>query len=93
MARLSTMLIIFLVIIATFMSALEGRTLLSTVDKKMVPSLQGSLVVSALPKGTVTPSSPSKKGHATVINEQLFARHLALIDRILRSVPSPGAGH
>lgn len=93
MARLSPLSIILLVIIASFMSTLEGRKLLNTVDKETIPSVEGSLVVSALPKGTVTPSSPSKKSHGMVVNEQLFARHLAAIDRILRSVPSPGAGH
>ena len=57
-----------------------------------------SLVLSALPKGTTKrPSTPSK-GHSsstttTLGDEKLFARHLAALDRILWSVPSPGVGH
>ncbi|KAE8659654.1 hypothetical protein F3Y22_tig00116962pilonHSYRG00826 [Hibiscus syriacus] len=94
MARFSSLLIILSVISASFVPQMESRNLLNTGDSnKNVPSLFASLVLSALPKGTVPPSAPSKKGHATLDNEKLFARHLADIDRILRSVPSPGAGH
>ncbi|XVE88241.1 hypothetical protein DITRI_Ditri19aG0053900 [Diplodiscus trichospermus] len=76
------------------MPQMEGRKLLNTGEsKKNAPTLFASLVLSALPKGTVPGSSPSKKGHAKLDNEKLFARHLAGIDRILQSVPSPGAGH
>ncbi|OVA16140.1 hypothetical protein BVC80_8927g22 [Macleaya cordata] len=70
----------------------------------VVPSsLRDSLVLNALPKGSVPPSAPSKKGHAMInINEKLFRTFAttytttpspAHIDRILRSVPSPGVGH
>ncbi|CAI9782089.1 unnamed protein product [Fraxinus pennsylvanica] len=38
-------------------------------------------------------SAPSKKGHDVTIDEKLIARHLAAMDRILRSVPSPGVGN
>ncbi|CAI0560676.1 unnamed protein product [Linum tenue] len=50
-----------------------------------------SLLLSALPKGT----SPSKKGQSTTTldNVESFQRHLARVDRILGSVPSPGVGH
>lgn len=58
-----------------------------------VPSLEASLLLSALPKGYVPPSAPSKKGHEMIVNEKLFVLHLASIDRILKSVPSPGVGH
>ncbi|KAL1555958.1 hypothetical protein AAHA92_11636 [Salvia divinorum] len=30
---------------------------------------------------------------AATFDEKLIARHLAALDRILRSVPSPGVGH
>lgn len=60
---------------------------------KPTSSSQASLYLSSLPKGTVPASTPTKKGHSTIVNEKLFARHLAAIDRILRSVPSPGVGH
>ncbi|CAN0853570.1 Precursor of CEP14 [Linum grandiflorum] len=49
--------------------------------------------MSSLPKGTVPASSPSKKGHSSVDNVERSERHLASVDRILRSVPSPGMGH
>ncbi|KAE8703322.1 Detected protein of unknown function [Hibiscus syriacus] len=47
------------------------------------------------PKENLVPSetlSIDKDGIMS-INERLFALHLAKIDRILQSVPSPGAGH
>ncbi|KAJ9136003.1 hypothetical protein P3X46_033119 [Hevea brasiliensis] len=101
MARSTVLALIFLVPFAAFLSNIEGRKLLMTdteeYNKKevriTVPSLFESLFFSALPKGTVPSSSPSNKGHATLDNEQLFQRHLASIDRILQSVPSPGVGH
>ncbi|KAE8656386.1 hypothetical protein F3Y22_tig00117002pilonHSYRG00098 [Hibiscus syriacus] len=94
MARFSSLLIIILVISASFVPQMQSRNLLNTGDSnKNAPSLFASLVLSALPKGTVPASDPSKKGHATLDNENLFAHHLARTDRILQSVPSPGAGH
>ncbi|KAH8511690.1 hypothetical protein H0E87_009022 [Populus deltoides] len=105
MARFGAAVVIFLVSFATIVSNIEGRKLLmstgtpqensSSSNNEGTSSVSSfaSLVLSALPKGTVPSSSPSKKGHATLDNEQLFARHLASIDRILRSVPSPGVGH
>ncbi|XVF40284.1 hypothetical protein PTKIN_Ptkin01aG0099900 [Pterospermum kingtungense] len=94
MARFSSLVLIFLVISASFVPQMESRKLLNTGEsQKNVPSLFASLVLSALPKGTVPGSAPSKKGHASLDNEKLFARHLSGIDRILQSVPSPGAGH
>ncbi|KAJ6364352.1 hypothetical protein OIU76_029325 [Salix suchowensis] len=103
MARFEALALIFLVSFTTIVSNIEGRNLSmrtgtphdSNSKKEGTGGANSfaSLFLSALPKGTVPSSSPSKKGHATLDNEQLFARHLASIDRILRSVPSPGAGH
>ncbi|KAB2081864.1 hypothetical protein ES319_A05G160000v1 [Gossypium barbadense] len=96
MARFSSLVIIFLVIIsASFVPQMESRKLLNAGERnENVPSLFASLMLSALPKGSKVPASaPSKKDHATLDNEKRFARHLARIDRILQSVPSPGAGH
>ncbi|KAF8411079.1 hypothetical protein HHK36_003618 [Tetracentron sinense] len=84
MARLATVLLIFMVLFVIFLPSFEARK---------IPSLEGSLILSALPKGTTPPSAPSKKGHAMVVNQRLFTQHLRHIDRILQSVPSPGAGH
>ncbi|KAJ4843935.1 hypothetical protein Tsubulata_017577 [Turnera subulata] len=102
----SLVLIIFLVLSATFVANTEGRKLLmsDTTTSTMTTTPEGTkkttisssfadLFLNALPKGTVPSSTPSKKTHATLDNEELFKRHLASIDRILRSVPSPGAGH
>ncbi|KAK2975170.1 hypothetical protein RJ640_017383 [Escallonia rubra] len=66
----------------------DARKLLNAQDKKAP-----SLYLVSLPKGKVPASTPSKRGHATTIDQKLIARHLAAIDRILRSVPSPGVGH
>lgn len=101
MARSTALALVFLLAVATFASNTEGRKLLMSnteeynnkVGSITVSSLFASLISSALPKGTVSSSSPSKKGHTTLDNEQLFQRHLSSIDRILQSVPSPGAGH
>ncbi|PRQ29229.1 hypothetical protein RchiOBHm_Chr5g0011661 [Rosa chinensis] len=99
MARLSALAFVFLMVFATFVSTLEGRRLFDTNEyqfkkKAASNSLDGSLFLSALPKGTVPGSTPSKKGHAFVVDEKLVARrHLVGNDRFLQSVPSPGVGH
>ncbi|KAJ6416758.1 hypothetical protein OIU84_002602 [Salix udensis] len=94
MARFGAVVFIFFLSFAAFMSDTEGRKLLMSNgrDRSSVGSL-ASLARSALPKGRVTSSCPGKKGHATLDNERILARHLASIDRILRSVPSPGVGN
>ncbi|CAN0853568.1 Precursor of CEP14 [Linum grandiflorum] len=82
-----------------FLNAVESRKLLSNGgDSKEAAStvsslFQSLLLMSSLPKGTVPASSPSKKGHSSVDNVERSERHLASVDRILRSVPSPGMGH
>ncbi|KAF7120847.1 hypothetical protein RHSIM_Rhsim13G0187800 [Rhododendron simsii] len=96
MARSSTVLFIAFMILASFTSSSHGRKLRTEQEnnKRLIPSSKDAyLYLSALPKGKLTPSSPGKKGHAMVVAEKHAARHLAVVDRILRSVPSPGAGH
>nr|KYP36329.1 hypothetical protein KK1_042550 [Cajanus cajan] len=96
MARPITLLLPFMLIFASFFSSLEARNLvLEKHQNKVSPSSRrDNLFLSALPKGTVPPSSPSKKGHAMEVDEKLIARHLITMDRVLlRSVPSPGVGH
>ncbi|CAH8355489.1 unnamed protein product [Eruca vesicaria subsp. sativa] len=46
--------------------------------------------LTALPKGKILNSTPSKKTHAAVKHR---SRHLSTVDRFLQSVPSPGVGH
>ncbi|CAH1448584.1 unnamed protein product [Lactuca virosa] len=87
MARTCLALFIILVL---FTSSSNGRKLLNTREASPV---EMSLYLTALPKGTVPASTPSKKGHASTTDEKLITRHLIAIDRILRSVPSPGVGH
>ncbi|KAF8409100.1 hypothetical protein HHK36_005173 [Tetracentron sinense] len=95
MGRLCTVLLISMVVFVCFLPSLEARKLLISeeINKKKIPSLENTLVLSALPKGTTNPSSPSKKGHSMILNEKHFTLHLAKFDRILQSVPSPGIGH
>lgn len=95
MARSGSFVIVFLVLFASsVVPSLDARKLLNREKSNdKIPSSFKSLVLSALPGGTVPFSSPSKQTHATLDDEKLFARHLASIDRILRSVPSPGNGH
>lgn len=62
-----------------YIPCLEARKLI------MEPSLKdSSLVQGLLPTAPALPSSPG---------ETLISVHLAMIDPILQSVPSPGAGH
>ena len=97
MASHKALLLILFVVFSSFLPSLDARKLLDMEEdshnKKSIPALEASLVLTALPKGTVPASAPSKKGHAMVVDEKLIARHLAVVDRILRSVPSPGVGH
>ncbi|KAK7359188.1 hypothetical protein VNO77_01138 [Canavalia gladiata] len=97
MARPGTWMLLFLVLFASLFSCLQARKLFLGAEKQrktVNPSSRDSLFLSALPKGTVPPSSPSKKGHAIEVDEKLIARHLIAMDRVLlRSVPSPGVGH
>ncbi|KAL8192151.1 hypothetical protein R6Q57_028013 [Mikania cordata] len=93
MAR--TWLLLFMLLIL-FTSATNGRKLLNTPDSGTVKEdypVNMSLFQSVLPKGDVSASTPSKKGHSSITDEKLITRHLIAIDRILRSVPSPGDGH
>ncbi|KAI3495379.1 hypothetical protein L1887_37712 [Cichorium endivia] len=87
MARTCFALFMLLVL---YTSSTSGRKLL---NMRAASPVEISLYLSGLPKGTVAASTPSKKGHASTIDEKLITRHLIAIDRILRSVPSPGAGH
>nr|AFK33970.1 unknown [Lotus japonicus] len=97
MARIGTLLVLFSVLFASLCSCPEGRKLHIGSAKhsmKVDPSSSScrSLFLSSLPKGNVPTSTPSKKGHSVEVDEKLIARHLT--ERLLlRSVPSPGAGH
>ncbi|XP_054804313.1 precursor of CEP14-like [Prosopis cineraria] len=97
MARFLTFLLMYFLISASLCSFSEARKLQVGAQRSFrndVPSTsRDSLFLSSLPKGTVPSSTPSKKGHAMVVDEKLIARHLIAIDRLLSSVPSPGAGH
>ncbi|KAL0398434.1 UNVERIFIED_CONTAM: Precursor of CEP14 [Sesamum radiatum] len=86
----------WLIMFSSSMASVHGRKLLmmNVQVNKDVLSLDDRLYLTSLPKGNVPASAPSKKGHgASTIDEKLIARHLAAVDRILRSVPSPGVGH
>lgn len=86
---------VFLIILASVVSSTQGRKLFNAKynTAKKTPSLDESLYLNILPKGTVPPSTPSNKGHSVPIDEKLVKRHLGVVDRILGSVPSPGVGH
>lgn len=89
MAKLCFALFMLLVL---FTSSTNARKLV-TDTKEEASQFEMSLYLSSFPKGTVPASTPSKKGHALITKEKLITRHLIAMDRILRSVPSPGAGH
>ncbi|KAE9594530.1 hypothetical protein Lal_00001103 [Lupinus albus] len=75
MARFTTFLVLFLVLFASLCSCLEGRKLHLGHRNKVKSSSNNSLYFSSLPKGTVPSSTPTKKGHATEVDEKLIARH------------------
>ncbi|XP_068655779.1 precursor of CEP14-like [Aristolochia californica] len=87
------LLALILILVCCFAPCLHARKLLSEEITKNVPSLDAGLFLSVLPKGNVPPSAPSKKGHAVIDEQKLLTMHFAKIDRILKSVPSPGMGH
>ncbi|KAL1826868.1 hypothetical protein DCAR_0205804 [Daucus carota subsp. sativus] len=99
MPRSSFMFLLCLLTLASFVTTIHARKLhdhMREAKKKQQPpppSVPDSLYLSSLPKGTVPNSAPTKKGHSLIVDEKLIARHLAAIDRILRSVPSPGVGN
>ncbi|KAK7412479.1 hypothetical protein VNO78_03943 [Psophocarpus tetragonolobus] len=84
-------LILFLVLFASLCSCLEGRKLhLGAHKHSNSNKVDPFLLFSSLPKGTVPSSTPSRKGHSTVVQDKLIARHLITTQRLLlRSVPSP----
>lgn len=88
---------VFLMILLSFVSGSSSRKLLQEQEFKEMappqPSLDAKQFLTALPKGSVPASTPSRKGHSTTVDEKLVSRHLAELQRILRSVPSPGVGH
>ncbi|XP_058769058.1 precursor of CEP14-like [Vicia villosa] len=97
----TTQIFLLLIIFASLCSSLEGRKLLigseKQNNKKVKPSSTDSLFLASLPKGTVHSSAPSKRGNSVEVDEKLVARHLISnepeVRILLRSVPSPGAGH
>lgn len=99
MARYSSALLLFFLVVYAALSdsCLEGRRLLNVkqIEKRSIPALEDSMILSALPKSPVPSSTPSKKGHSVVVDDKLIARRLIIsIDRsTLRSVPSPGVGN
>ncbi|XP_022717788.1 precursor of CEP14-like [Durio zibethinus] len=93
MTRLSVVLIIVIFAFIFLPTSLEARKLLN-LEKKEVPSSEDNFVGSTFVREPtkILPAS-DHKGHAMANKEKLFAIHLAKIDQVLQSVPSPGAGH
>ncbi|XVE53076.1 hypothetical protein DITRI_Ditri02bG0175500 [Diplodiscus trichospermus] len=93
MNRLSIVFLIFLFsIICQEPASTEARKLLNMQEREALSS--NNNFVSSVNHREPTPVIPfGSKGLEIVDKERLFALHLARIDRILQSVPSPGAGH
>ncbi|KAI3982404.1 hypothetical protein MKX01_041242 [Papaver californicum] len=64
-----------------------------------IHSLEESLILNALPKGTRKPSTPSKKGHSVILDRKLFDNTVKDDNNDLHgvrtpaSVLNPGVGH
>lgn len=93
MTRSSIVLLIFLFsFICHEPASTEARKLLS-IQKKEVLSFDNNFVLSVDHRKPTAAVPFSNKGHEMVDEERFYTLHLAKIDRILESVPSPGAGH
>ena len=92
MARLSLVLLVILFALIYQVPSMQSRKLFNSEKKEVFP-LKDNLVPIDLPKKPTPPPSPTVQDLIMANNERLFALHLAKIDRILQSVPSPGAGH
>lgn len=77
-------LVIFFALIFMVAASVEARKILNIEKREVVPSMKESPVLGSLPQGHALANSD---------DYQRFTRHLTEIDRILGSVPSPGAGH
>ncbi|GMJ05332.1 C-TERMINALLY ENCODED PEPTIDE 14 [Hibiscus trionum] len=88
MTRLSMVLLIFLFSFMIFQepSLAEARKLMNLQQMEANNNV-------GLREPTRAVSFSSKGDEKGDYQERLFALHLAKIDRILQSVPSPGAGH
>ncbi|XVF87997.1 hypothetical protein PTKIN_Ptkin19aG0013700 [Pterospermum kingtungense] len=84
MTRLNLVFLIVLFALIFQPRTSEARKLLNNLAKKQV---EDNFIGSKLPKVS------SAEGHAMANNERLFPIHLAKLDRLLQSTPSPGAGH
>ncbi|KAF5181965.1 hypothetical protein FRX31_028448 [Thalictrum thalictroides] len=76
----------------SFLPCLDARKLMiNNVEKKNADQVSSVSTLTVL----VQPSPRSQNEHSTTVifDEEHFITHLAKIDRILESVPSPGAGH
>ncbi|KAE8713021.1 Detected protein of unknown function [Hibiscus syriacus] len=82
MARLSLVLLIVIVALIFHPTCFETRKLSNFEKEQQVPSFKDAFA-----------GDDDDKGHAMGNNERLFVIHLAKIDRILQSSPSPGGGH
>ncbi|KAE8703321.1 hypothetical protein F3Y22_tig00110472pilonHSYRG00328 [Hibiscus syriacus] len=94
MARFSLVLLIVIVALIFHPTCFEARKLLN-IELEHAPSFKGNFAGIKLSKepAKILPASDDDKGHAMVSNERPFAFHVAEIDRILQSRPSPGGGH
>ena len=82
MARFTLSTLVIIAMLVCCAPSLDARKLLN--EKKGL-IMESSLIQSTVMKG------PAKR--TTALSEKLFMLHLAHIDRILQSVPSPGDGH
>ncbi|XVF04127.1 hypothetical protein REPUB_Repub05bG0055300 [Reevesia pubescens] len=94
MTRFSIVLLIFLFsFICQEPASTEARKLLN-IQEKQVFSSNTNFVFSVDQNKEPKPAfSFSNKGDEMVDEERLLTLHLAKIDRLLQSVPSPGASH
>ncbi|GMJ10078.1 C-TERMINALLY ENCODED PEPTIDE 14 [Hibiscus trionum] len=93
MTRLSMVLLVFLFSFLFLAPPLAAARKLTNIQQTEALSLNNDAVVSVEQREPKPAFSFSNKGHEMVNKERFLALHLAKLDRILQSIPSPGAGH
>lgn len=94
MACHNAVLLALMVLLACHAILMESRKVMKMEGKKMA-SLEARLIMNALPKGNIPPSSPSDKGHDNGDNagHGVSPSSPNHVDRNLQSTPSPAIGN
>ncbi|GMJ10075.1 hypothetical protein HRI_004676700 [Hibiscus trionum] len=89
MARVCLVLLIIVFVLIYQAPLMQSRKVFNAEMEAAVISQKDNLV----PSDFLKKPAPTDNDPVMANNQRLFAAHLAEIDRLLQSVPSPGGGH